>query len=321
MNGVSQNKPFIVAIVGPTASGKTELGVALAKAIDGEVISGDSMQVYQGMDIGTAKVTPDEMDGIPHHLIDILKPDETYSAYDFQQQAQQLITDITARGKVPIIVGGTGLYIQSVIYDYQFDDETISPETEQRVAEQMAELKSYTNEALHDYLGIFDPNSQLEIHPNNRKRVERAISYYLSTKKVLSNRKKSTQLTENYDTLLVGIEMSRDTLYSRINSRVDMMLSHGLLDEVQELIELGYESCQSMQAIGYKEMIPVIKNEMPLDEAITLLKQHSRNYAKRQMTWFTNKLNVHWLDREKMSLTSMLSELKPLINKRRNEHD
>lgn len=321
MNGVSQNKPFIVAIVGPTASGKTELGVALAKAIDGEVISGDSMQVYQGMDIGTAKVTPDEMDGIPHHLIDILKPDETYSAYDFQQQAQQLITDITTRSKVPIIVGGTGLYIQSVIYDYQFDGETISPETEQRVAEQMAKLKSYTNEAIHDYLGTFDPISQREIHPNNRKRVERAISYYLSTKKVLSNRKKSTQLTENYDTLLVGIKMSRDTLYSRINSRVDMMLSHGLLDEVQELIELGYESCQSMQAIGYKEIIPVIKNEMPLDEAITLLKQHSRNYAKRQMTWFTNKLNVHWLDREKMSLTSMLSELKPLINKRRNEHD
>lgn len=321
MNGVSQNKPFIVAIVGPTASGKTELGVALAKAIDGEVISGDSMQVYQGMDIGTAKVTPDEMDGIPHHLIDILKPDETYSAYDFQQQAQQLITDITTRGKVPIIVGGTGLYIQSVIYDYQFDGETISPETEQRVAEQMAKLKSYTNEAIHDYLGTFDPISQREIHPNNRKRVERAISYYLSTKKVLSNRKKSTQLTENYDTLLVGIKMSRDTLYSRINSRVDMMLSHGLLDEVQELIELGYESCQSMQAIGYKEIIPVIKNEMQLDEAITLLKQHSRNYAKRQMTWFTNKLNVHWLDREKMSLTSMLSELKPLINKRRNEHD
>lgn len=318
---MSQNKPFIVAIVGPTASGKTELGVALAKAIDGEVISGDSMQVYQGMDIGTAKVTPDEMDGIPHHLIDILKPDETYSAYDFQQQAQQLITDITTRGKVPIIVGGTGLYIQSVIYDYQFDDETISPETEQRVAEQMAKLKSYTNEAIHDYLGTFDPISHQEIHPNNRKRVERAISYYLSTKKVLSNRKKSTQLTENYDTLLVGIKMSRDTLYSRINSRVDMMLSHGLLYEVQELIELGYESCQSMQAIGYKEIIPVIKNEMPLDEAITLLKQHSRNYAKRQMTWFTNKLNVHWLDREKMSLTSMLSELKPLINKRRNEHD
>lgn len=318
---MTKNKPFIVAIVGPTASGKTELGVALAKAINGEVISGDSMQVYQGMDIGTAKVSTAEMDGIPHHLIDILKPDQTYSAYDFKQQTQNLITDITARGKVPIIVGGTGLYIQSVIFDYQFDDETISPETEKRVAQQMEELKSYSNEALHDYLGTFDPDSQREIHPNNRKRVERAITYYLSTKKVLSNRKKSTQLTENYDTLLIGIKMSRETLYSRINNRVDIMLSHGLLDEVQELIELGYESCQSMQAIGYKEMIPVIKNEMPLDEAVTLLKQHSRNYAKRQMTWFKNKLNVHWLDREKMSLTSMLSELIPLINKRRNEHD
>ncbi|ARJ51752.1 tRNA (adenosine(37)-N6)-dimethylallyltransferase MiaA [Staphylococcus lutrae] len=318
---MSQNKPFVIAIVGPTASGKTEFGVALAKEINGEIISGDAMQIYQGMDIGTAKVTAKEMEGIPHHLINILKPDETYSVYDFQQQAQRLIEEITNRGKVPIIVGGTGLYIQSVIYNYQFDDEAVSPAVAERVKQQMAMLSSYSNHELHEYLGTFDPESQRVIHPNNRKRVERAIAYYLQTKKVLSNRKKSTQLTENYDTLLLGMKMSRDTLYSRINNRVDVMLSHGLLDEVQELIELGYESCQSMQAIGYKEIIPVIKNEVPLDEAIERLKQHSRNYAKRQMTWFTNKLNVHWLDREKMSLTSMLSELKPLINKRRNEHD
>ncbi len=314
-------KPFIVVIVGPTASGKTELGVELAKEIDGEVISGDSMQVYRGMDIGTAKVTESEMQGIPHHLINILNPDQTYSAYDFQQQARALITDITARGKTPIIVGGTGLYIQSVIYDYQFDKEEVSPEVAEKVQQKMEELKSYSNEALHEYLGTFDPQSFADIHPNNRQRVERAISYYLTTKKVLSNRKKSTQLTENYDTLLIGIEMSRDTLYARINKRVDIMLSHGLLDEVQELIELGYESCQSMQAIGYKEIIPVVHNEIELNEAVDQLKQHSRNYAKRQMTWFKNKLNVHWLDREKMSLTSMLSELKTLINKRRNEHD
>ncbi|MBA8770907.1 MULTISPECIES: tRNA (adenosine(37)-N6)-dimethylallyltransferase MiaA [Staphylococcus] len=314
-------KPFIVVIVGPTASGKTELGVELAKEIDGEVISGDSMQVYRGMDIGTAKVTESEMQGIPHHLINILNPDQTYSAYDFQQQARALITDITARGKTPIIVGGTGLYIQSVIYDYQFDKEEVSPEVAEKVQQKMEELKSYSNEALHEYLGTFDPQSFADIHPNNRQRVERAISYYLTTKKVLSNRKKSTQLTENYDTLLIGIEMSRDTLYVRINKRVDIMLSHGLLDEVQELIELGYESCQSMQAIGYKEIIPVVHNEIELNEAVDQLKQHSRNYAKRQMTWFKNKLNVHWLDREKMSLTSMLSELKTLINKRRNEHD
>lgn len=314
-------KPFIVVIVGPTASGKTELGVELAKEINGEVISGDSMQVYRGMDIGTAKVTESEMQGIPHHLINILNPDQTYSAYDFQQQARALITDITARGKTPIIVGGTGLYIQSVIYDYQFDKEEVSPEVAEKVQQKMEELKSYSNEALHEYLGTFDPQSFADIHPNNRQRVERAISYYLTTKKVLSNRKKSTQLTENYDILLIGIEMSRDTLYVRINKRVDIMLSHGLLDEVQELIELGYESCQSMQAIGYKEIIPVVHNEIELNEAVDQLKQHSRNYAKRQMTWFKNKLNVHWLDREKMSLTSMLSELKTLINKRRNEHD
>ncbi|WP_281183124.1 tRNA (adenosine(37)-N6)-dimethylallyltransferase MiaA [Staphylococcus schleiferi] len=314
-------KPFIVVIVGPTASGKTELGVELAKEINGEVISGDSMQVYRGMNIGTAKVTESEMQGIPHHLIDILNPGQTYSAYDFQQQARTLITDITNRGKIPIIVGGTGLYIQSVIYDYQFDKEEVSPEVAEKVQQKMEELKSYSNEALHEYLGTFDPQSYADIHPNNRQRVERAISYYLTTKKVLSNRKKSTQLTENYDTLLIGIEMSRDTLYARINKRVDMMLSHGLLDEVQELIELGYESCQSMQAIGYKEIIPVVHNEIELNEAVDQLKQHSRNYAKRQMTWFKNKLNVHWLDREKMSLTSMLSELKTLINKRRNEHD
>ncbi len=314
-------KPFIVVIVGPTASGKTELGVELAKEINGEVISGDSMQVYRGMDIGTAKVTESEMQGIPHHLINILNPDQTYSAYDFQQQARALITDITARGKTPIIVGGTGLYIQSVIYDYQFDKEEVSPEVAEKVQQKMEELQSYSNEALHEYLGTFDPQSFADIHPNNRQRVERAISYYLTTKKVLSNRKKSTQLTENYDTLLIGIEMSRDTLYVRINKRVDIMLSHGLLDEVQELIELGYESCQSMQAIGYKEIIPVVHNEIELNEAVNQLKQHSRNYAKRQMTWFKNKLNVHWLDREKMSLTSMLSELKTLINKRRNEHD
>lgn len=321
MNSVIGKKPFIVVIVGPTASGKTELGVELAKEINGEVISGDSMQVYRGMDIGTAKVTESEMQGIPHHLINILNPDQTYSAYDFQQQARALITDITARRKTPIIVGGTGLYIQSVIYDYQFDKEEVSPEVAEKVQQKMEELKSYSNEALHEYLGTFDPQSFADIHPNNRQRVERAISYYLTTKKVLSNRKKSTQLTENYDTLLIGIEMSRDTLYVRINKRVDIMLSHGLLDEVQELIELGYESCQSMQAIGYKEIIPVVHNEIELNEAVDQLKQHSRNYAKRQMTWFKNKLNVHWLDREKMSLTSMLSELKTLINKRRNEHD
>lgn len=315
---MSESKPFVVVIVGPTASGKTALSIELAKAVDGEVISGDSMQVYKGMDIGTAKITEEEMAGVPHHLIDILNPDEPFSAFDFQKRVKPLIEEITARGKVPIIAGGTGLYIQSVLYDYQFDDEQVTPEQAKLVEEKIAKLSSYSNEALHDYLGTFDPVSQEAIHPNNRQRVERAIAYYFKTKKLMSNRKKSTQLTENYDTLIAGIEMSRETLYQRINKRVDIMLSQGLLDEVQELIDQGFLSCQSMQAIGYKEMIPVITNNMDVEIATEQLKQHSRNYAKRQMTWFKNKLDVHWLDREKMSLTSMLSELTTQINKRRS---
>ncbi|REH96481.1 tRNA (adenosine(37)-N6)-dimethylallyltransferase MiaA [Staphylococcus felis] len=312
------NKPFLVVIVGPTASGKTELSIELAKQVDGEIISGDSMQVYRNMDIGTAKITSEEMEGIPHHLIDILEPDVSFSAYDFQRHAKVLIDEITSRGKVPIIVGGTGLYIQSVIYDYAFEKEQISKEHEARVVQQMEKFERYSNLELHQYLRTFDPQSSDDIHPNNRQRVLRAIEYYLKTKKILSNRKKSTQLTENYDTLLIGIEMSRDTLYNRINNRVDIMLSQGLLNEVQQLIELGYETCQSMQAIGYKELVPVVNGEMELDVAIEKLKQNSRRYAKRQLTWFKNQLNVHWLDREKMSLASMLSELTTRINKRSN---
>lgn len=320
MNQVSEQKPFLIVIVGPTASGKTELSVELAKKLNGEIISGDSMQVYKGMDIGTAKITEEEMQGVPHHLIDILNPDETFTAFDFQQRVKPLIHEITKKGKTPIIAGGTGLYIQSVIYNYEFESEVVSDEREKEVAEQMKILSTYSNEALHQYLGTFDPVSMSNIHPNNRQRVERAISYYLKTKKILSNRKKSHQLTENYDTLLLGIEMSRDTLYHRINKRVDIMLSQGLVDEVQQLIELGYESCQSMQAIGYKELVPVVHDEIEIDQATALLKQHSRNYAKRQLTWFKNKLNVHWLDRERMSLPEMLDDILTQINKRRNEH-
>lgn len=180
---MSEKKPFLIVIVGPTASGKTELSVELAKKVNGEIISGDSMQVYRHMDIGTAKITSDEMQGIPHHLIDILSPDETFTAYDFQQRVKPLIDEITQRGKVPIIAGGTGLYIQSVIYNYEFENEDVSAEKEAEVAEKMRHLSTYSNEALHDYLGTFDPESQANIHPNNRQRVERAVSYYLKTQK------------------------------------------------------------------------------------------------------------------------------------------
>ncbi|MGZ2590262.1 tRNA (adenosine(37)-N6)-dimethylallyltransferase MiaA [Staphylococcus borealis] len=319
MNDV--NKPFLVVIVGPTASGKTELSIELAKRINGEIISGDSMQVYKQMDIGTAKVTNEEMDSIPHYMIDILNPDDSFSAYDFKQQAQSLIKDITARGKVPIIAGGTGLYIQSLIYDYPFEDESVSKEVEKQTKSKLQALESLTNQEVHDYLATFDPQSAQDIHPNNRKRVYRAIEYYLNTKKLISSRKKVQQFIENYDTLLIGIEMSRKTLYSRINKRVDIMLGHGLFNEVKNLVEQGYESTQSMQAIGYKELVPVVNGELSIDQAVETLKQHSRQYAKRQLTWFKNKLHVQWFDRETMTLQMMLDEITTQINKRSSKHD
>mgnify|MGYP001250023036 FL=1 len=314
---MQSDKPFLIVLVGPTAVGKTEFSIELAKKVNGEIISGDSMQVYKHMDIGTAKITQDEMSGVPHHMIDILEPDENFSAYEFKNRAQRLIKEITMRGRVPIIAGGTGLYIQSLIYNYDFEDETISEQKSLEIEAKLDELDPLSNEALHQYLASFDEVSAQDIHPNNRKRVRRAIQYYLKTKKLLSSRKKVQQFTENYDTLLLGIEMSRDILYQRINKRVDIMLERGLLSEVQQLVDNGYETSQSMQAIGYKEIVPVIKQELSLDEATEKLKQHSRNYAKRQMTWFKNKLDVLWLDREKMSLSLMLEEVSVQIQKRR----
>ncbi|PTI64697.1 tRNA (adenosine(37)-N6)-dimethylallyltransferase MiaA [Staphylococcus xylosus] len=314
---MQSDKPFLIVLVGPTAVGKTEFSIELAKKVNGEIISGDSMQVYKHMDIGTAKITQDEMSGVPHHMIDILEPDENFSAYEFKNRAQRLIKEITTRGRVPIIAGGTGLYIQSLIYNYDFEDETISEQKSLEIEAKLDELDQLSNEALHQYLASFDEVSAKDIHPNNRKRVRRAIQYYLKTKKLLSSRKKVQQFTENYDTLLLGIEMSRDILYQRINKRVDIMLERGLLSEVQQLVDNGYETSQSMQAIGYKEIVPVIKQELSLDEATEKLKQHSRNYAKRQMTWFKNKLDVLWLDREKMSLSLMLEEVSVQIQKRR----
>ena len=316
---MSSTKPLLVVIVGPTAVGKTELSIELAKAIDGEIISGDSMQVYKGMDIGTAKATADEMQNIPHYLIDILNPDQSFSAYDFKVRAEAQIKKIISKGKIPIIAGGTGLYIQSLIYDYPFDKEEISPEKAEEVRQKMTELETLSNEQLHNYLASFDAASSEDIHPNNRKRVLRALEYYLKTKKKLSNRKKVQQYTENYDTLLIGVETSRKTMYQRINNRVDVMMNAGLLEEVQQLLEQGYSNCQSMQAIGYKELIPAINQDITIDQAVDKLKQHSRNYAKRQMTWFKNKMNVQWFDREKEPLPVILESISAQIKKRSNQ--
>lgn len=289
-----QKKEKIVVIIGPTAVGKTKLSIALAKRFNGEIISGDSMQVYKGLDIGTAKIKQEEMEGIPHYLIDIKEPDESFSVAEFQSLVKQHIKDISNRGKLPIIVGGTGLYIQSVIYDYQFSHV---PSSDQGIREKL-EKKALEegNQALHDQLKQIDPISAERIHPNNIRRVIRALEVYYCTGKTMSElQNKKQELC--YDAALLGLTMEREELYDRINQRVDKMIEEGLLKEVRKLYDSGLSGeCQSIQGIGYKELYEYFSGKATLEEAIEKLKQNSRRYAKRQLTWFRNKMPAKWFD-------------------------
>ncbi|MUK90725.1 tRNA (adenosine(37)-N6)-dimethylallyltransferase MiaA [Ornithinibacillus sp. L9] len=284
-------KNKVVAIVGPTAVGKTKLSLEVAKQFDGEIISGDSMQVYKGMDIGTAKIKKQEMQGIPHHLIDIRNPDESFSVADFKECVQTYIDEISNNNKLPIIVGGSGLYIQATLFDYNFAtkkrDETITKRLEE-------ELKRNGNEALYHRLKKIDPIQAEKIHPNNYRRVIRALEIVETTGLTMSEYHANQSNESPYDVQLIGLEMDRKTLYDRINKRVDQMVEEGIVEEVRHLYEQGYENCQSMKAIGYKEFLPYFKGEINLDQAIQILKQNSRRYAKRQYTWFKNKMDVHW---------------------------
>jgi tRNA dimethylallyltransferase len=286
-------KQKVLVIIGPTAVGKTKLSIELAKRLNGEIISGDSMQIYRGMDIGTAKITADEMEGIPHHLIDSKNPDESFSVAEFQELVRGKITEISNRGKLAMIVGGTGLYIQSVIYDYQFStapgDESLRMKLEERA-------KEIGKEALHRELTEMDPKSASQIHPNNIRRVIRALEIYYLTGKTMSETQKDQQQELFYQTALVGLTMDREKLYERINTRVDIMMEQGLVAEVKKLYDQGLRNCQSIQAIGYKEIYDYLDGLMSLDEAIDNLKKNSRHYAKRQLTWFRNKMDVQWFD-------------------------
>jgi tRNA dimethylallyltransferase len=287
------SKQKLLVIIGPTAVGKTKLSIELAHHFNGEIISGDSMQIYKGMDIGTAKIRAEEMEGIPHHLIDILNPSERFSVAEFQILVRDKINEISNRGKLPMIVGGTGLYIQSVIYDYQFSDasgdETFRLQLEDRA-------KEIGMEALHQELTEIDPESARHIHPNNVRRVIRALEVYHSTGKTMSDIQKEQKPDLLYETVLVGLTMDREKLYERINTRVDLMIDEGLLNEVERLYQSGLHDCQSIQAIGYKEMYDYLDGLVALDEAIENLKQNSRRYAKRQLTWFRNKMDVQWFN-------------------------
>ena len=287
------SKQKLLVIIGPTAVGKTNLSIEMAKRYNGEIISGDSMQIYRGMDIGTAKITKDEMQGIPHHLIDIKEPEENFSVAEFQLLVRAKINEIAKRGKLPIIVGGTGLYIQSVIYDYQFSDvpgdEAFRLELEERA-------KQIGNEALYKELQAVDPESAAQIHPNNVRRVIRALEIFHLTGKTMQDFQRKQQPDLMYETALVGLSMEREKLYERINRRVDIMVEQGLLEEVKSLYNQGLRNCQSIQAIGYKEIYDYLDGSVTWEEAVEQLKQNSRRYAKRQLTWFRNKMDVEWFD-------------------------
>lgn len=280
----------VVAIVGPTASGKTALSIELAKEMNGEIINGDSMQIYRDMSIGTAKVKPGEMGGIKHHLLDIKDPEEPFSVAEYQQLVRNKIQEITEAGKLPIIVGGTGLYVQAVLFDYRFSESQVNEKLRDDL---YAQLEQHGPGHMHAKLKALDPAA--DIHPNNTRRVIRALEILLGSEEKVD---RSLALTPMYNEVIIGIDMPRKLLYERIDRRVDSMITEGLVDEVAALHRRGLRDVQSIQAIGYKEMYAYLDRNMALDRAVELLKKNSRNYAKRQLTYFRNKLPIYWLNGE-----------------------
>ncbi len=294
-----EKNPLII-ITGPTASGKTSLSVELAKEINGEIISADSMQVYRGMDIGTAKIKPEEMCGIKHYLIDEYDPWDEFNVAIFKERCSQYIEEIYSHGKVPVIAGGTGFYIQAVLYNINFNET----EADNPYREKLWHFASvYGAEALHSELAKVDKVSAEAIHPNNTKRVIRALEYYKQTGKPISlhneeERKKEPPFKFKYFVL----NLPRDILYGRINKRVDIMREEGLENEVKELIVKGCtRNMVSMQGLGYKEIIDALEKDLPLDDAFEKIKQETRHFAKRQITWFKREKEVEWLDKDKFN--------------------
>lgn len=287
-------KPKIYGVVGPTASGKTAYAIELAKKCGGEVISCDSMQIYRHMDIGTAKPTKDEMDGIPHHMIDIAEPWENYSVARFVTEARSCIDDVLARGRVPILCGGTGLYFDSVIKNIDFAENESDPEYR---SELQKAAEEHGNEYVHDMLKKVDPKSAEAVHPNNLKRVIRALEIYKTTGKTKTELDRESVRESLYNAEIYGLNRPREELYERINKRADIMLENGLLDEVKNLLEMGISrDATSMQAIGYKELVEYFEGRCTLDAAIDKIKQESRRYAKRQLTWFKRNNEIIWLN-------------------------
>lgn len=285
----------LIIIAGPTATGKTDLSISLAKAIGGEIISADSMQVYKGFDIGTAKISPDEMNGVNHYLIDEVEPDFNFNVYEFKTRATQYIKSIYESGKIPIIVGGTGFYIQSVLYDIDFEEES-SDSSYRHELEELANEKGA--KFLHDMLKEVDEDAANEIHCNNVKRVIRALEFYKENNQTISSHNKEQHEKKSpYNFAFFVINRNREDTYKRINERVDVMMNKGLLDEVKGLLDSGVsKDALSMQGLGYKEIVNYFDGNCSLEDAVNLIKQSSRHFAKRQITWFKREKDAIWID-------------------------
>jgi tRNA dimethylallyltransferase len=290
----------VVVIIGPTASGKTKLSIELAKIVNGEIVSADSMQIYKYMDIGTAKPDEKEREGIKHYLIDEVNPDQEFSVARFKELALKYINEIIKKGKVPIVTGGTGLYINSLIYNLEFSDTICDWDLRNKLAKEALEKG---NEYIHNMLKEIDPVAAQKIHMNNVKRVIRAIEVYTYTNKPISvHQEESRRNPPEHNFILIGITMDRQKLYDRIDKRVDLMFENGLVKEVEKLVEMGYDkSTIAMQGLGYKEILAYLKKEMTLDEAIEILKRDTRRYAKRQITWFKKLENIFWINVDELA--------------------
>ena len=271
---------MVIVILGPTAVGKTKMSVELAKLLNGEIINVDSTQIYKDLDIATAKIKEEEKEGVPHHLFDIKNIEENYTVYDYQKDCRNKIDEILNRKKIPILVGGTGLYIKAALYDYKFNDEVND------------QFENLTNEEIYNKLKELDEN--IDIHINNRKRLVRALNYCLNNNLKFSEKEKTNKLL--YDTIFIGLTTDRNILYDRINKRVDIMIKDGLLEEAKKIYDSNIRTKAVMTPIGYKEFFPYFDNKKSLEECLELIKQNSRKYAKRQYTWFNNQMDVTWFN-------------------------
>ncbi|MCR5702796.1 MAG: tRNA (adenosine(37)-N6)-dimethylallyltransferase MiaA [Lachnospiraceae bacterium] len=311
----TEKKPLII-LTGPTAVGKTELSISLAKEVNGEIISADSMQVYKKMDIGTAKIMPEEMNGVPHHLIDILDPKEDFNVFLFQKHAKDAMNKIYENGRIPIIVGGTGFYIQSILYDIAFDEN----EEQSRYRDELnAFYEEYGADKLHDKLREIDPKSAEVIHKNNVKRVIRAIEFFKENGYPISKHNVEQRSKESpYNFAYFVLNHDRNILYDRIEKRIDIMVKQGLVDEVKGLLDYGCKpDMVSMQGLGYKEIVPYINGSCSLEDAVYILKRDTRHFAKRQLTWFRRERDVIWVDKSILTSTeSQLDFIKEELGKR-----